>query len=119
MLGPEPVAYAVTHGSRWWVDHWRARRAMIALLRTSTLPAAREDEAVELGHVPGAQGVPQAPVDDREQLGLRTDRPRGADPQAVVGRVQLRDQDGHLLLGAERIGEQQRDEHDLLDAAGR
>ena len=40
VVGPDAVANAVTHGSRWWVAHCRARRATMALLRTSGLPAA-------------------------------------------------------------------------------
>ena len=76
VLGPDPVANAVTQGSRWWVAHCRARRATRALLRTSVAAGGGEDEAVELGDPAGPQRVAEPAVDDGQQLGLGADRSR-------------------------------------------
>ena len=44
-----------------------------------------EDQPVQLADPPRPQRVAQPPVDDRQQLGLRADRPRGGHPQVRVG----------------------------------
>ena len=116
-LGPEPLANAVTQGSRWWVAHWRARRATSALLRTSALPAAENTR-------PSSSLTRRARSASRSRRSitasswrLGADRPGGDHVAGPGGRRGPGPAAPAPRAAVEGVGQQQRDEDDLVDAA--
>ena len=117
VAGGAAEANAAVTGSLWWVPQSRASRATAWLASGSLEPAAASTSASSSRTRDGLERLAHPDVEHLEEAGLEAEDRGGADLDVLVAGVGLGHGGRDVDLGVVGVGQQQRDDHDLLEAA--